>query len=457
MQTIIRIFCRLALCLIPLLSIADEFSVPAELTLEHIKQQSSQIKQSSGVQQNFQFLKGLSDQFIDDPEYHYMVGLAALEAGLYHEAVLSFERAVLMQPNFAGAWLDLSIAYFRLGQLDTAQQIINHIEENFAPPPKLALELSNAKKMMKENTLANHWKTEVSVLAGHIKNANYGINTSTLQLTLIDGDLITARLSPEFKPRSDNAYETRFATSRRFQHENGAFSDVQIAARVREYANVDTQSFIDLAGSWSHLRPMANVPGVYGLLATSYRHFMLDGENLVGFSTISAGVKKYMANCGASLRHEHEMRNFYSAGLYDATVPWIAVGGECYWNKWSAQVDYRLGWDKPDGPRVGGTTKREELSAILRWDVSADFYARGILYFADYQDQQGYSPLIKSGVERYIHRIGQRLELSWRLPESLASRWYGLLELDNVNTTSNIPLSRYDDTQVFMGFRYQFY
>ncbi len=425
-------------------------------TLQEINIQSQQLQQSDGNKTRFNFLLQFTEQFSEDAEYHYLLGLAALDAQLFDDAVLAFEKAVLIQPNFAGAWLDLSIAYYRAGKNDTAQQIIQHIEQNFSPPQHLQQEINKAKKVIQDSTFISQWRSEVSVLAGYIRNANYGINTSTLQLTLIDGDLITAQISPEFRPKSDHAYESRFATGRRFQHESGAFSDIQIAARAREYHSIDAQSFVDVAGSWFYLHPLNKQSGSYGLFSTSYRHFMLDGQNLGGFTTLSAGLKQYYGKCAASLRHEHEMRNFHADGLFDATVPWLAIGAECAWNQWSAQIDYRVGWDKPQGERVGGTTRRDEFSAIVRWDIQDNLFARGILYLADYQDQQGYSPLIKSGAERYIHRVGQRLEVSWRLPESISNHWYALLEIDNVNTTSNIPLSRYDDTQVFTGLRYQF-
>ncbi len=168
-------------------------------------------------------------------------------------------------------------------------------------------------------------------------------------------------------------------------------------------------------------------------------------------------MKQYFGRCGASIRHEHEVRKYHDLGLYDATIPWITLGAECYGDRWNTQLDYRYGWDQPDGDRVGGTTKRQEFSAIVRWDISEKIFVRGIGYLASYEDQQGFSPIIKSGEDRYIHRVGQRLELSWKLPESIGKGWYGLLELDNVDSYSNIPLSRYDDTQVFAGFRYQFY
>lgn len=435
----------------------DDASNDSAIEIQKINLLSQEIKLKNGAKQSYQFLKQYSEQFSDQAEYCYLLGVAALESGFHKEAVLALEKAVLIQPSYAGAWLDLALAYYHLGELETANSIIQHIEDNFSPPQSLVAELNKAKRLIRQNSLALQWKTELSVLYGYIRNANYGINTSTLQLTLIDGDLVTAKLSPEFRPRSDQAYETRFASSRRFYHSNGAFSDFQVAARVREYASVGEQSFIDAAASWSYLQPLPVFASSYGLLASSYRHFLLDGKNLGSFTTLSAGVKKYFGNCGANIRHEHEMRNFYADGLYDATVPWLAFGAECFWDKWGGQVDYRYGWDRPDGPRIGGSTKREELSAILRWDIQANLFARAIIYFADYQDQKGYSPLIRSDEERNIQRIGQRLELSWKLPDQFGQGWFALLELDNVDTKSNIPLSRYDDTQVFMGIRYQLY
>lgn len=446
-----RLFCSLLLLAVSFLAKAEPESLNA------IAKQLQDIKQQQGPLRSYEFIKQQANNFDDNAEYDYLVGVAALEAGLNNEAILALERSVLMQPNFAGAWLDLSIAYYRTGQIETAQQLIQHIEENFQPPENLLLEIQKAKKLIRDNTIVSEWRSEMSVLVGRVRNANFGISTSTLQLTLFDGGVINAQLSPDLKPRADTAYETRFATSKRFKYSSGAFSDIQLAGRAREYNNEDEQSFIDLAGSWNYLHPLPKLTNTYGIVGASYRQFMLNGKNLGDFTILSTGIKKYFAQCGASIRHEHEMRNYQNFDLYDATIPWLALGADCYWNQWSMQLDYRYGWDDPDGLRAGGTTKRQEMSAIARWDINPNLYTRAIVYYADYQDQQGYSPLIANGANRYIHRVGQRLELSWKMPEKIGRGWYGILELDNIDTHSNIALSRYEDTQLFAGIRYQFY
>ncbi len=100
-----RLFCSLLLLAVSFLAKAEPESLNA------IAKQLQDIKQQQGPLRSYEFIKQQANNFDDNAEYDYLVGVAALEAGLNNEAILALERSVLMQPNFAGAWLDLSIAY----------------------------------------------------------------------------------------------------------------------------------------------------------------------------------------------------------------------------------------------------------------------------------------------------------------------------------------------------------
>ncbi len=57
-----------------------------------------------------------------DPEYDYLLGLAALDSGKYNAATLAFERVLAVNPNHAGARLDFARAYFALKDLERAEE-----------------------------------------------------------------------------------------------------------------------------------------------------------------------------------------------------------------------------------------------------------------------------------------------------------------------------------------------
>lgn len=56
-----------------------------------------------------------------DVNYDYLLGVAALDSGKADRATLALERVMAVNPNFAGARLDLARAYFALGDYDRAK------------------------------------------------------------------------------------------------------------------------------------------------------------------------------------------------------------------------------------------------------------------------------------------------------------------------------------------------
>jgi tetratricopeptide (TPR) repeat protein len=54
-------------------------------------------------------------------DYDYVLGVAALDSGKPDRATLALERVLAVNPNFAGARLDLARAYFALGDYDRAK------------------------------------------------------------------------------------------------------------------------------------------------------------------------------------------------------------------------------------------------------------------------------------------------------------------------------------------------
>jgi len=53
--------------------------------------------------------------------FDYLLGIAALDSGKPDKATLAFERVLAVNPNFAGARLDMARAYYQLGDLPRAQ------------------------------------------------------------------------------------------------------------------------------------------------------------------------------------------------------------------------------------------------------------------------------------------------------------------------------------------------
>lgn len=67
-------------------------------------------------------------------DYDYLLGAAALDSGQADKASLALERVLAVNPDFAGARLDLARAYFAMGDLERAQAGFE-TAQNQNPPP----------------------------------------------------------------------------------------------------------------------------------------------------------------------------------------------------------------------------------------------------------------------------------------------------------------------------------
>jgi len=76
-----------------------------------------------------------------NPEYDYLLGVAALDSGKFEDAIIAFERVLAVNPNHAGAQMDLGRAYFALGSFDLAETAFKRLKA--ANPPAPALQALN--------------------------------------------------------------------------------------------------------------------------------------------------------------------------------------------------------------------------------------------------------------------------------------------------------------------------
>ena len=65
--------------------------------------------------------------------FDYLLGISALDSGKADKATLAFERVLAVDPNFAGARLDMARAYYQLGDLQRAETEFNEVMKQNPP------------------------------------------------------------------------------------------------------------------------------------------------------------------------------------------------------------------------------------------------------------------------------------------------------------------------------------
>ncbi len=78
--------------------------------------------QSAEATAQYEALAAQEAERAGDPEFDYRLGIAALDAGRYGEAIIALQRVLAVQPDNAPARAELARAYALAGDVDTARE-----------------------------------------------------------------------------------------------------------------------------------------------------------------------------------------------------------------------------------------------------------------------------------------------------------------------------------------------
>ena len=99
-----------------------------------VLERARQAIASGNSKQAYAELAPLQDKLTGQPEYDYLLGVAALDSGRLEESIIAFERVLALIPNHAGAQMDLARAYYAAGSYDLAEAGFMRLRESNPPP-----------------------------------------------------------------------------------------------------------------------------------------------------------------------------------------------------------------------------------------------------------------------------------------------------------------------------------
>ncbi|MCV6589587.1 MAG: tetratricopeptide repeat protein [Marinobacterium sp.] len=124
-------------------------------------------------------------------EYNYLLGVASLQSEHFSQARSAFERTILLEPDNAGAHLDLAITEIELKNFRQADILLTQIEQKFAPPEGIRQVIRLYRNRIRQ---ALQPRSQVSgnlfTTRGYSSNANNGTDRSLIELDLGDGPIV---------------------------------------------------------------------------------------------------------------------------------------------------------------------------------------------------------------------------------------------------------------------------
>lgn len=142
--------------------------------------------------QAYELLKKSERQNATNQKYNYQLGVAALRAGKYTDALYALDRVVSEDPNNIGAQLDMAIAYFYLGNLPFAKQELVRILKNYDKVAPQVVKRTIKAYIAKINKAQTPKTLSVvaSVSTGYSDNINSGYDGNEVYIPLINANTI---------------------------------------------------------------------------------------------------------------------------------------------------------------------------------------------------------------------------------------------------------------------------
>lgn len=389
-------------------------------------------------------LQALEPALAGDPDYDYALALSALTARQPAKAIAPLERVLLRQPDFAGAWLDLVLAYHQLGDADTAWRLLDQFGQRYTVPEEQALRVAWLRaRLLEAPATSARWRQRLALTLGQTSNANNGALSREFILTPAGLSPVLVQLSADQRPHPDSFLQLRYEVARREQIADDHVRRLFFQLQGREFARVHDFALADAhLGREDTFRLNADTDLT---LAATLRHVRLGGDALATTVAAAAGLARRLPvmagwQCDLLLRPELEYRHDARSGFDNSRLAGLQAGSLCARERWQAGVLVRQAREQVLGQRPGGNQRRKDwlvpLRFMLRDDLKLEFnWARSQL-----NDSEGYSPLLEAGAVREVRRSSQRLQLDWVAPPS---RWAGLvwqLAWERLRDRSNLAL-----------------
>jgi tetratricopeptide (TPR) repeat protein len=437
---------RLPQLLAALLLYASAAAMAADATLEKARA----MLEERSPQGAYDLLAPLQSQRAGDPEYDYLLGLAALELNRNTEAVFALERVLAIQPNNVAARAQIARAYFNLKETDSAKREFETVREQNVPPElkeNINRYLTAIDQIAEGERFSARFYLEFA--AGYDSNVNGATDTNQFAVPSLPDVLFT--LAPSAREAPDGFFSAAAGVAIR----NPLSKRWAVIGGVSAYRRVNfSESDFNTA----------YIDGYLGLAAKAGRStFTVLGQGNIFLVDDPAYSQAYRNAVGGMLQwtHDFNARNQvtayvqyasltypeqsprdadrYIGGLgyahafrrHDATVYAGVYGGV---EKERDDAFKYLGFT-PIGLRLGGQVALNDRtylfgSAAAEWREYRDVDP----FFLEEREDQQYS------VTAGVHRL-------------LADRWRVSPQVTWLLNESNIVINEYDRWQAFVSLR----
>ena len=178
----------LVLAVLPALALGDALTDRAKALL-----------QRSDAKGAYELLLPLEPQRAGDPEFDYLLGIAALDAGDPERAVFALERVLALQPNNTLARAEIARAYYAMGERESARREFQAVRAQAIPEDARA----TVDRFLSAIAAGERTRVDgyVELGLGYDTNVNSATGSSSIAIPAFGGAAFT--LDPSLTERSD--------------------------------------------------------------------------------------------------------------------------------------------------------------------------------------------------------------------------------------------------------------
>ncbi len=386
-------------------------------------------------------------------KFDYLLGIAALDSGKPDKATLAFERVLAVDPNFAGARIDMGRAYFQLGDFTRAKtEFETVLTQN--PPPAARATIDNYLVAIEKQESAKKTKATgyVEAFVGRDSNVNFATSQSQIAVPYFNFAVFT--LNPAAVKAPDDYFGLAFGGE--VNHQITPELSVYAGADVRTRGNTTQDTFdstsldarLGLAmGQGANVFRFGVLGGRYELdgktnrdtdgLSAEWRHMINPANQLSAFGQLA----RYRFEPSISV-------NDFDQSTYGANWLRIVRDGKGMVSATLLTGDERAPLRADGGKRFHGL----RLSGQMQLNEKTELFAGLGAQFSQYQQANAaFSPPGES-LTRDDKQYDANLGLNWHFDKA----WRLRPQISYLRNRSNIVIYQHDRTDVSIAIRRDF-
>jgi hypothetical protein len=380
----------------------------------------------------------------DQEQELYLRAVQLMSEGKLEVARAARELVIALEPQHAGAWLDLAISQCTLGHAVEAERLFREIEVRFAPSAGILEVINSNRQSGCHGWQPRSWRSAV-LTRGYDNNVNQGASNPVFVLGS-GANQVEQPLAPDYLPKSDGYSQVALDYSRELS-QKGTVAFVQFRGRHHDHLNEqDTGAF--LAGA---ARPFAF--GTWAARGTAVLSAVTLGGKLYQSQALLQGQLapplrlpgQFEVALSAALgRVQYISRHAFDASNTEAGLMLQRRTDH-------SQLQFGLGRmaDRGSTARLGGNRHGWYGSALYQWRVDERWTTELGWSRQDWHGQTVYSPALVDEVRAQSTR-------QWRFGASWQFRPHQTLQLEwrDIHNRENISLFQYNGHAVQLNWRW---